>query len=158
MVDITTSHPLLPTVQLDDKATRVWDASDSWARYMKKGMWREGVRDLLTQYCIQRSSSTTNRRPSPWCLKSFHAYSMRPVRAHTDGAALAAHVLHHLVRSAWIRLSAAFARSFRRCQCLKTRCACLVKFSSAVEGFARTPETCWAAIGGAAGTCVGVRE
>ena len=156
------------------------DAPDAWVRYMKKYIdtWREGVHDLLTQYAaifLERPPTDlppedlhTLRSLLSACTTQLLSRLLDALRAALprlpDAPALTA-LLTQLTYCA-----TSFARlgfDFRTLlpplfeDAVRTRVS--GEFSKAVEEFARTPETGWAAVGaprrdsrGGTGTTAGV--
>jgi hypothetical protein len=156
------------------------DAPDAWVRYMKKYIdtWREGVHDLLTQYVaifLERPPADlspedlhTLHSLLPACTTQLLSRLLDALRSalprFPDAPALTA-LLSQLTYCA-----TSFARlgfDFRTLlpplfeDAVRTRVS--GEFSRAVEEFARTPETGWAAVGaprgdprGGAGTTTGV--
>ncbi|KAF8492958.1 Dor1-domain-containing protein [Russula emetica] len=156
------------------------DAPDAWVRYMKKYIdtWREGVHDLLTQYVaifLERPPADlppkdlhTLRSLLPACTTSLLSRLLDALRSalprFPDAPALTA-LLSQLTYCAtsFARLGFDFRTLLPPLFEDAVRARVSGEFSRAVEEFARTPETGWAAVGapradtrGAAGTTAGV--
>ena len=100
---------------------------------------------------MHRTGTFTITRCAPFGAATF------PRRTSANGAAIAAHVLRHFVRSARVRLSQLHPPLFE--DAVRTGTHVSGEFPRAAEEFARTPETGWAAVGvprGSTGTTAGV--
>jgi hypothetical protein len=156
------------------------DAPDAWVRYMKKYIdtWREGVHDLLTQYVaifLERPPADlppedlhTLRSLLPVCTAQLLSRLLDALRSalprFPDAPALTA-LLSQLTYCAtsFARLGFDFRTLLPPLFEDAVRARVSGEFSRAVEEFARTPETGWAAVGapradtrGAAGTTASV--
>ncbi|KAN0109625.1 Dor1 domain containing protein [Russula decolorans] len=156
------------------------DAPDAWVRYMKKYIdtWREGVHDLLTQYVaifLERPPADlppedlhTLRSLLPACTTQLLSRLLDALRSalprFPDAPALTA-LLSQLTYCAtsFARLGFDFRTLLPPLFEDAVRSRVSGEFSRAVEEFARTPETGWAAVGapradtrGAAGTTASV--
>lgn len=156
------------------------DAPDAWVRYMKKYIdtWREGVHDLLTQYVaifLERPPADlpsedlhTLRSLLPACTTQLLSRLLDALRTalprFPDAPSLTA-LLSQLTYCAtsFARLGFDFRTLLPSLFEDAVRARVSSEFSRAVEEFARTPETGWAAVGapradtrGAAGTTAGV--
>ncbi|KAI0262642.1 Dor1-like family-domain-containing protein [Russula aff. rugulosa BPL654] len=156
------------------------DAPDAWARYMKKyiDIWREGVHDLLTQYVaifLERPPADlppedlyTLRSLLPACTTQLLSRLLDALRSalprFPDAPALTA-LLSQLTYCAtsFARLGFDFRTLLPPLFEDAVRARVSSEFSKAVEVFARTPETGWAAVGapradtrGAPGSTAGV--
>jgi conserved oligomeric Golgi complex subunit 8 len=156
------------------------DAPDAWVRYMKRYIdtWREGVHDLLTQYVaifLERPPADlppedlhTLRSLLPACTTQLLSRLLDALRLalprFPDAPALTG-LLSQLTYCAtsFARLGFDFRTLLPPLFEDAVRARVSSEFSRAVDEFARTPETGWAAVGapradtrGAAATTAGV--
>ena len=140
------------------------DAPDAWVRYMKKYIdtWREGVHDLLTQYVaifLERPPADLPpedlhalRSLLPACTTQLLSRLLDALRSalprFPDAPALTA-LLSQLTYCAtsFARLGFDFRTLLPPLFEDAVRARVSGEFSRAVEEFARTPETGWAAVG-----------